>query len=147
MKIMFIILESIQICCKSLIAVPMVAIGVHKCHGNIGTLFKKLLKGSVRLIYTFKRTLFNLFKFFILISYLKQIEKVLFVDWGKLNHIYFITLHISLSTFCFFSGDISWIRMKSIILGSKTINQNIYEQNASPNEKIFNPNQGEVGWG
>ena len=82
--------ESIQIFSKTLIAVPMAAMGVHKSRGNIGAMFRKLVRGSVRLIETFKCNLFNLFKFFILVSCLRQIDKVLFVAWGKMNDTYFI---------------------------------------------------------
>ena len=48
-----------------------------------------------------------------------------------------ILLHYSLSTFCFFFGGIIWIHMKSKILGSKTVNQNVHAQKFSPNAKIF----------
>ena len=48
-----------------------------------------------------------------------------------------ILLHSSLSTFCFFFGGIILIHMKSKILGSKTINQNVHAQTFSPNAKIF----------
>ena len=87
---LFNFLESIQIFSKTLIAVPMAAMVVHKSRGNIGAMFRKLARGSVRLIETFKCNLFNLFKFFILVSCLRQIDKVLFVAWGKMNDTYFI---------------------------------------------------------
>ena len=118
-----------------LIAVLMLAKVVHKCHGNIGALFRKLVRGSVRLIETFKCNLFKLFKFFILVSCLKQIDKVMFVAEEKwMIH---ILLHFSLSIFCFFFGGIIWILMKSIIFVSKTINQNVHEPKFLPIAKIF----------
>ena len=116
-------LESIQIFSKTLIAVPMVAMVVHPCRGNIGTLFRKLVRGSTRWIETFKCNLFNPVKFFILFSRFKQGDKALFIAWGKMNDTYFIA---------FFT-----IIFISIIFGSKTFNQNFHEPKILLNAKIF----------
>ena len=48
-----------------------------------------------------------------------------------------ILMDSSVSTFCFLFGDISSVPMKNIILGCKTINQNVYEQNFLPNTKVL----------
>ena len=59
---MFNFIESIQILSETLTAVPMVAIVANKCRGNIGTFFRKLVRGSLWLNEMFKSNLFNLFK-------------------------------------------------------------------------------------
>ena len=46
--------ESIQIFNNMLIAVPMVAMVVHGCRGNISTMIRKFVRWSVRFIETFK---------------------------------------------------------------------------------------------
>ena len=98
-------------------------------------IFQKACKRIHLVVWEVEMQLFNLFKFFVFISCLKQIDKVLFVALGKTNDTYFIAFLTN--KFLFHFCGIFWNPIKSIILGSKTLNQNIHEQNLLPNTKMF----------